>query len=112
MYSSTAPIRRHRPLAPGVNDVPVQILPIAHVFRAGSRIRLTIAAVGGDREEWRYDSVDPDGGATQNTVHLGGATPSSLTLTLAPLAGYPAEQLPCPSAGKPCRTFVPMLNGG
>ena len=52
----------HRPLLPGVNVVPVQILPVAHVFRAGSRIRLTIAAVGGDREEWRYDSVDPDGG--------------------------------------------------
>jgi predicted acyl esterase len=103
---------QQRPLLSGINRVPVQILPTAHVFRAGSRVRLTIAAVGGDREEWRYDSVDPDGGATQNTVHLGGATPSSLTLTLAPLAGYPAEQLPCPSAGKPCRTFVPMLNGG
>ena len=102
----------HRPLLPGVNVVPVQILPVAHVFRAGSRIRLTIAAVGGDREEWRYDSVDPDGGTTENTVHLGGATPSSLSLTLAPLTGYPAAPLPCPSAGKPCRAFVPMLNGG
>jgi predicted acyl esterase len=103
---------QHRPLTPGVNEVPVQILPIAHVFRAGSRIRLTIAAVGGDREEWRYDSVDPDGGTTENTVHLGGAGASTLTLTVAPLSGYPAEQLPCPSAGKPCRTFVPMANGG
>lgn len=102
----------HRPLEPGVNQVPVQILPIAHVFRAGSRIRLTIAAVGGDREAWRYDSVDPDGGVTLDTIHLGGAAPSSITLTLAPLTGYPAEQLPCPSAGKPCRAYVPMPNGG
>jgi hypothetical protein len=102
----------HRPLLPGVNEVPVQILPAAHVVRAGSRLRLTVAAVGGDREAWRYDSVDPDGGATRNTVHLGGATPSRVTLTLAPLSGYPAEALPCPSAGKPCRAFVPMANGG
>ncbi len=103
---------RHQPLSPGVNEVRVQMLPAAHVVRAGSRIRLTIAAVGGDREAWRYDSVDPDGGVTVNTVHLGGATPSSLTMTLAPLSGYPSEQLPCPSAGKPCRAFVPMSNGG
>lgn len=102
----------HDPLSPGINSVPVQILPVAHVFRAGSRIRLTIAAVGGDREEWRYDSVDPDGGTTENTIHLGGIAPSSMTLTVAPLTGYPAAQLPCPSAGKPCRTFVPMANGG
>lgn len=107
-YTLDAP----RPLRPGVNEVQVQILPVAHVFRAGSRIRLTIAAVGGDREAWRYDSIDPAGGVTRNTVHLGGARPSSLTLTLAPLRGYPTEQLPCPSAGKPCRAFQPMSNGG
>lgn len=101
-----------RPLMPGINVIPVQILPVAHVFRAGSRIRLTVAAVGGDREVWSYDSVDPDGGSTVNTVHLSGAIPSSLTLSLAPLSGYPAQQLPCPSAGKPCRPFVPMRNGG
>lgn len=101
-----------RPLLQGINEVPVQFQPVAHVFRAGSRIRLTVAAVGGDREAWRYDSIDPAGGLTENTVHLGGTTPSSLTLTVAPLLGYPAEPLPCPSAGKPCRSFVPMSNGG
>ncbi len=103
---------RQRPLLPGINQVPVQILPAAHVVRAGSRLRLTVAAVGGDREAWRYDSVDPEGGATLNTLHLGGATPSSITLTTAPLTGYPDVALPCPSAGKPCRAFVPMANGG
>lgn len=101
-----------RPLTPGVNEVPVQLLPTAHVFRAGSRLRIGVQAVGGDREIWAYDSVDPDGGTTTNTVHLGGATPSSVTLTLAPLTGYPADALPCPAAGKPCRPHLPAINGG
>jgi hypothetical protein len=77
------------------------------VFRAGSRIKLGIAAVGGDREIWTYDSVDPDGGATSNTVHLGGTRPSSLTLTVAPATGFPRSLAPCPSSGEPCRTSTP-----
>jgi len=92
--------------------VPVQILPVGHVFRAGSRIRLSIAAVGGDREKWAYESVDPDGGTTTDTIHLGGVRPSSLTLTLAPNTGYPATLPPCPSSGQPCRPWHPALNGG
>jgi predicted acyl esterase len=103
---------QRRPLLPGINRVPVQILPTAHVVRAGSRLRLTVAGVGGDREAWRYDSIDPEGGTTLNTLHLGASAPSSITLTAAPLSGYPAGALPCPSAGKPCRAFVPMANGG
>lgn len=104
---------RIQPLEPGaVVEVPVQVLPIGHVFRAGSRIRLGIAAVGGDREKWSYDAIDPDGGSTTNTVHLGGAVPSSLTMTLAPVRGYPAELQPCPSSGKPCRPYAPAVNGG
>ncbi|MHB1140060.1 MAG: CocE/NonD family hydrolase, partial [Microthrixaceae bacterium] len=95
-----------------VTEVPVQILPVGHVFRAGSRLRLSIAAVGGDRESWAYDSVDPDGGSTTDEVHLGGATPSTLTLTLTPRTGYPASLPPCPSSGKPCRTYTPAVNGG
>lgn len=91
----------------GLDEVPVQILPVGHVFRAGSRIRLGIQAVGGDMERWAYDSVDPVGGATLNTVHHGPATPSSITLTVAPMTGYPSALLPCPSAGKPCRVWMP-----
>ena len=95
-----------------VTEVPVQILPVGHVFRAGSRIRLSITAVGGDRESWAYESVDPDGGSPTNTVHFGSVEPSSLTLTTAPQRGYPASLPPCPSSGKPCRPWVPATNGG
>jgi predicted acyl esterase len=100
------------PLEAGVTEVPVQILPLGHVLRAGSRLRLSISAVGGDHERWAFDSVDPDGGLTTNRVHLGATHPSSITLTVVERSGYPASPLPCPSAGKPCRPWVPAANGG
>jgi predicted acyl esterase len=112
--TATRPALRYDGPTPldAVTEVPVQILPVGHVFRAGSRIRLSITAVGGDRESWAYESVDPDGGSTTNTVHFGSVQPSSLTLTTAPQRGYPASLPPCPSSGKPCREWVPATNGG
>lgn len=113
--SATVPAFTQRtriPLDGSITEVPVQILPLGHVLRAGSRLRLSISAVGGDHERWAFDAVDPDGGVTTNRVHLGGATPSSITLTVLPRTGYPASLLPCPSAGKPCRAWVPASNGG
>lgn len=100
------------PLQPGVNQVPVQVLPAAHVLRAGSQLRVSISAVGGDFQRWAFDSIDPSDGSTVNRIHTGAATPSSITITSAPLTGYPTPLLPCPSAGKACRTFVPAANGG
>ncbi len=92
--------------------VPVQILPVGHVFRVGSRIRIGIHSVGGDSERWAYASLDPAGGSTVNTIYLGGATPSTLTLTVAPQTGYPSTLDACPSAGRPCRTWLTAINGG
>ncbi|HTN99938.1 MAG TPA: CocE/NonD family hydrolase C-terminal non-catalytic domain-containing protein, partial [Microthrixaceae bacterium] len=113
--SPTVPFFTHdrkEPLNGSTVTVPVQILPLGHVFRAGSRIRIDIHAVGGDAERWAYESVDPAGGSTLNTVHLGGAQPSSLTMTLAPQRGYPRTLEACPSTGRPCRTWIPAANGG
>ena len=100
-----------KPLDPGVTEVPVQILPIGHVFRAGSRIRLNINAPA-DRERWAYEVIDPPGGTTLNSVHFGRAQPSSLTFTVIDRTGYPPDLLPCPSPGKKCRDYVPASNGG
>ncbi len=103
---------RKVPLDGSTVTVPVQILPMGHVFRAGSRIRIAIQAVGGDTERWAYNTVDPKGGSTLNTIHLGGAKPSSVTLTIAPQTGYPATFEACPSTGSPCRKWLPAVNGG
>lgn len=101
-----------RPLDPGVTRVPVQVLPMGHVFRAGSRLRVLVTAVNGDRERWTFDSVVPVDRSVTDTIHLGEASPSSITFTLSPRRGYPPTALPCPAAAKPCRPYTPMLNGG
>lgn len=94
-----------------VDMVDVQIMPIGHVFRTGSRIRVSISAVNGERERWAFDSVDPADHSTLNTIQLGGAAPSSVTLTLAPVAATSAP-MPCPTTAKPCRPYAAASNGG
>lgn len=105
-------IDRREMLAGSTVTVPVQILPMGHVFEAGSRVRVSVHAVGGDMERWAFDSIDGLFGSVRNTVHLGGVTPSSITLTLAPNRPGRSLQLACPAAGMPCRDYVPAANGG
>ena len=84
------------------------IFPFAHAFRAGSRIRVTVQAPGGDRPRWRFDSVDD--GSTRVTVHLGA---SKLVVPVLPGVAAPTP-LPAPTAlrGQPSRAYVPAANGG
>ena len=86
----------------------VPLLPLAHAFRAGSRIRVTVQAPGGDRPRWRFDSVDD--GSTRVTVHLG---ESRLVLPVLPGVTAPTL-LPGATAlrGQPSRAYVPAANGG
>ncbi len=92
--------------------VRVPIFPVAHAFRAGSRIRVTIQATGGDRPRWAFDTVD--NGSTRNTVSLGGARASSLVLPV--IAGATAQGTPLPGAtalrGEPSRVYAAASNGG
>jgi putative CocE/NonD family hydrolase len=92
--------------------VRVPIHPVAHAFRAGSRIRVTIQAPGGDRPRWAFASIDR--GRTRNTISLGGARASRLVLPV--LAGATAKgtALPPPTAlrGQPSRAYAAASNGG
>jgi len=103
--------RTQEPLAPGFNRVRVPILPAAHAFRAGSRIRVVVGPAGGDRTAWRFVSGDSAAPPT-NSIGFGPATPSSITFPVAtgvrPIAGLPS----CPSAGQQCRPYTPLANGG
>ena len=74
--------------------VRVPIFPVAHAFRAGSRIRVTITATGGDRPRWDFATVDK--GDARNTVALGGARASRLVLPV--VAGATAKGTPLPGA--------------
>jgi uncharacterized protein len=92
--------------------VRVPIFPVAHAFRAGSRIRVTVEAAGGDRPRWDFATVDH--GTTTNTIALGGPYGSQLVLPVVAGATAKGTPLPAPTAlrGEPSRTYVPASNGG
>jgi predicted acyl esterase len=79
-----------------------------HVYRAGSRIRITISAPGGDQPEWAFADVTP---ARPATVHLAHSEqmPSRLVLPVVPGVAVPTGLPPCPGLrGEPCRAYRPV----
>jgi len=83
--------------------VRVEIMPFAHAFRAGSRVRLAVESPGGTRALWKFDTLAP-GGEVTNTVLHGMMHPSRLVLPRIPGIEIPTEQPPCPSLrAQPCR---------
>jgi predicted acyl esterase len=97
---------------PAVQFVPVTI-PLyyeGHAYRAGSRVRVTIAAPNGTQPIWAFDETEPDG-AAQVAVAYGGATPSSLLLPVIPGVDVPTGLPPCPGLrGEPCRDYRELAN--
>ena len=91
--------------------VRVELFPFAHPFRAGSRLRLTIDAPGGNRPVWAFDTISD--GETVTVTH-GGDNPSSLVLAVIPGVDVPDTAPPACGAlrGQPCRPWVPASNGG
>jgi len=92
--------------------VRVPIFPVAHAFRAGSKIRVTVQAVGGDRPIWKFTTVDS--GSTLNTISLGGSKASKLVLSAVAGSTAKGTPLPAPTAlrGEPTRDYRPASNGG
>ena len=92
--------------------VRIPIFPVAHAFRAGSKIRVTVQATGGDRPIWDFDTVDD--GTTTNTVLFGAKKPSRLVVPI--VSGATALGTPLPVAtalrGQPSRTYSTASNGG
>ncbi len=88
--------------------VRVALFSASHVFRAGSRIRISVEAPGGDRTIWRFDTP-----ATNGLVVNEIGRPSRLVLPVVDGVVPPPALPPCPSLrGQPCRTYVPASNGG
>lgn len=91
------------PLLPGGEPVlaRVEILPFAHVFRAGSRIRLTVDTPGASRPEWRFEVAEQP---VEVTVHTSDDTVSRLTLPVLPGVGAPTDRPDCGTLrAQPCR---------
>lgn len=118
LSTANDPVQTHleadsQPLEAGkFNLTRVQIFPVAHVFRAGSKIRINLQAPGGDRTIWDFDTIET--GDTQNTIGFGDATPSKLVLPVIP--GQTAQGTPLPGPtdlrGQPSREYVAAPNGG
>jgi predicted acyl esterase len=89
------------PLSTGTwNPVRVEILPFAHVFRAGSRVRVIVDAPGNNRAEWVFETI-ADGALVD--VGVGGTTASSIVLPVVTGVDVPPRYPSCTLRGQPCR---------
>ncbi|MGZ4724434.1 MAG: CocE/NonD family hydrolase [Ilumatobacteraceae bacterium] len=117
--SATALRPAHTNLEADASDLPageltavrVELFPFAHPFRAGSRLRLTIDAPGGNRAVWQFQTID--NGETV-TIAYDAEHPSKLVLPVVAGVDVPAAAPPaCGSLrGEPCRQWVKASNGG
>jgi uncharacterized protein len=98
-------------LVPGAwTPVRVGIAGFSHVFRAGSRIRVTVDTPGDSRAAWQF-ALKPFPGKVLYDVGQSSANPSSVVLPV--LQGVTATTpLPaCPSLrAQQCRTYAPYVN--
>ncbi len=82
----------------------VELFPFAHVFRPGSRIRVTVEAPGGNRPFWTFADLPADGVVVNEIGHSVGHA-SRVVLPVIPGVDAPNALPACPSLrGQPCRT--------
>ncbi|HVP02204.1 MAG TPA: CocE/NonD family hydrolase [Solirubrobacteraceae bacterium] len=92
------------------SEIDVPLYYEGHVYRAGSRIRVTITAPGGDQPVWAFAALSPKGTATVSLAHSADK-PSRLILPVVPGIGAPTPLPPCPGLrGEACRPYVPLEN--
>jgi predicted acyl esterase len=91
-------------------EVVIPLYYEGHVYRAGSRIRLTIAAPNGTQPVWSFSHTSPRRTA-RVSVEFSPRTPSSLVLPVVAGVTVPTPLPPCPSLrNEPCRPYVPIVN--
>jgi predicted acyl esterase len=105
-------------LASDVRDMPKGkfvkvVIPLyyeGHAYRAGTRIRLTIAAPNGTQPIWSTTHSVPTGTA-KVSIAFGPDMRSSLVLPVVPGVAFSTAQPACPSLrNEPCRTYTPLKN--
>ncbi|MGH8980038.1 MAG: CocE/NonD family hydrolase [Acidimicrobiales bacterium] len=83
-----------------------------HVYRAGSRIRLTISAPNGTLPVWSFGDTEPPLGTSAAVeIAMSRAMPSSLVLPVVSGVSVPTGAPACPSLrSEPCRPYVQFAN--
>jgi uncharacterized protein len=100
---------------PANQFVPV-VIPLyfeGHVYRAGARIRVTIAAPNGTQPVWSFSQTQPAGTTATESIAFSPSIPSSLILPIVPGVSVPTGAPACPSLrNEPCRSYQPFVNSG
>ncbi len=100
---------------PAEEFVPVTI-PLyfeGHVYRAGSRIRVTISAPNGTQPVWSFSQTQPEGTTANVSIGFGPSMPADLTLPIVSGVTVPTGLPPCPSLrNEPCRPYEAFVNEG
>ena len=93
-------------------EVAIPLYYEGHVYRAGSRIRITISAPGGDQPTWAFGDLVPGVGRRATVrVAYSPSMPSRLVLPVVPGVAVPTGLPPCPGLrGEPCRPYEPLVN--
>jgi predicted acyl esterase len=105
--------RAYQPLeGDEVVEARVDIPGFAHAFRAGSRLRLSIATPGRNHATWEFDPPDYGGDIPTVDVSRNRRQPSALLLSVVDGDQVPdVEPAPCPGLrGMACRPFVATEN--
>jgi predicted acyl esterase len=102
-----------RPLPRGrFTRVVIPLFYEGHVYRKGTRIRITIAAPNGDQPIWSFSKTVPKRTAEVFVAHSRRMR-SSLILPVVPHVSVPTGIPPCPSLrNEPCRIYRPVRNRG
>jgi predicted acyl esterase len=100
---------------PANEYVPV-VIPLyfqGHAYRAGSRIRVTVAAPNGTQPIWSFSHTQPAGTTATESIAFSSSMPSSLILPIVPGVSVPTGIPACPSLrNEPCRSYQAFANNG
>jgi hypothetical protein len=78
-------------------EVVIPLYYEGHMYRAGSRVRLTIAAPNGTQPIWAFSQPKPAKGTTKVSIAFSRKMPSSLVLPVVPGGAAPTKLPPCQS---------------
>jgi predicted acyl esterase len=91
-------------------EVVIPLYYEGHVYRAGSRIRVTISAPNGTQPIWAFAQTSPKK-TTKVSVKFSRTQPSSLILPIVPGVSVPTSLPACDSLrNEPCRKYVAIVD--